>query len=171
MSSYVIDKKDLKAAAGFLAALAEYKMSGSRYLLWYYDYEQGKPANKVTFASQAEKLHIWNALSVQKQYRDKEPFIDTDLYLSELESAYKDTKQMILDWSWGRGDELKKACFRLHSFIHSVLYQIESEAEEEAAKQILFRWSDALLEVLRKIMYLDEACTSWGHFSTRESED
>lgn len=170
MSSFVVSKCELKKAAGFLAALAEYDMPGGRHMLWWYDYQTGKRATIDTFAAMAEKIHLLNALSVQQQYGDDMPEVDPELYSGAMQQAYTETRELIKSWSWRRGDGLKKALFRFGSFCDSVLYQIECEPASEAAESILYRWKNAAFDVLRKVEYLEDECTSWGDFSPMENE-
>jgi len=166
MSSFVISKSEYMKAAGFLAGLAEEKNCYREQLLRMWNYRDDRVMNDQDFIDAFTTLYKYNALSVQKQYKDKEAENDSKKYSKEFAATKKATKQMVLDWHLERNRNIEMTIYKFQSFSNSILYQIEDEELSTKARFFLAKVQMKLFEVLREFNGIsEEETTSWGDFN------
>lgn len=125
MSSYTIDKKEYIKAAGIVAGIAQESDRGhSRDKFWLYDYETQRNSTPEDFYRRFSECFTMNALSVQEQYQDEDPWTDGNEYRAEFSVAISAGKKL---YNHG-GDDLKNAVMELRQFFHSAIYQTEKYA-------------------------------------------
>lgn len=118
MSSFVIKKSEYMKAAGLVSGLAQ------ELKLWLYDYETQRNSTPEDYRRKFEECFTMNCLSVQEQYRENEPWTDSNAYKAEFEQFQKLGKQLV----YNGGESLTNAIRELQSFLDSALYQTEKEA-------------------------------------------
>ena len=166
MSSFVISKVEFMKAAAFCAALAEEKDCYREQLLRMWNSRDNKVMDEKDFIEAFTVLYKYNALSVQKQYHDKEAENDTKKYVKEIAETKKATKQMILDWHMERNHSIELAIYKFQSFSQSILYQIEDPEYSAKTQFFLAKLQIHLFKVLRNFNGIDEEeVTSWGDFN------
>lgn len=166
MSSFVISKSEYMKAAGFLAGLAAEKDCYREQLLRMWNSKDNRVMNDQDFIDAFTTLYNFNALSVQKQYKDNEPEADKNTYAKEFKAAKKATQQMVLDWHLERNRNVEMTIYKFQSFSSSILYQIEDPELSDKARFFLAKVQMKLFEVLRNFNGIsEEDTTSWGDFN------
>ena len=148
MSSFTICKKEYVKAAGIVAGIASVKK------LWVYDYQSGRNMTKEDYYNRFVECFEMNALSVQEQYHDESPELDSKEYRDVFNCAY----------SYGRTNaavspqHLPEIIMNLRSFFSSAEYQTEKEAYMFKMKSLF----NQILVELMKYMYTGPEVESWG---------
>jgi hypothetical protein len=152
-------------AAGFCAALAEEKDSYRENLLRMWNYRDDRVMNDDDFIEAFTKIYEYNALSVQKQYKDPTPESDSNTYEKEFKAAKKATKKLVLDSKINGSSNLETMIYKFSNFCSSVNYQIEDEKLSAKANGFLNKVQAHLFKVLIDIKHIHEESESWGDFN------
>lgn len=131
MSSYVVDKANYMKAAGAVYALVNGTFDKSLYIPWYRERYEGKRLEEALKKAFTECFEM-NALSVQEQYHDAEPWTDFNEYSDEFDEGRQ------LTYYIHSTEDKMTAVTILQNFFYRVLYQVESVAYE--AKMKAFFW-------------------------------
>lgn len=165
MSSFVIEKSEYIKAAGFCAGLAESKDCYREQLLRMWNYRDNRVMNDKDFIEAFTKLFEYNALSVQKQYKDDKPETDTNTYEKEFKAAKKATMQLVMNSQLYSNNKLEIMIYKFQSFSQSIMYQIEDPDYSAKTSFFLAKVQMKLFEVLKTSKGLSEETTSWGDFN------
>lgn len=125
MSSFTISKSDYIKAAGIVAGIAEASGRGNGCRqVWLYDYETGRNSTPEDYYRRFTECFEMNALSVQEQYHDSTPELDSGEYKAEFKAALQTGKRLYFE----QGEKLKNAIMELRQFFNSAIYQTEKQA-------------------------------------------
>lgn len=148
MSSFTINKKEYVKAAGIVAGIASIKK------LWVYDYQSGRNMTKEDYYNRFVECFEMNAISVQEQYSDESPELDSEKYTDVFNLAF----------DYGRTTaavephHLSEVIMNLRSFFSSAEYQTEKDAYMFKMKSLF----NQILVELMKYMYTGPEVESWG---------
>ena len=169
MSSFVVDKKELMKAAGFVAAFVEREEKHNGMYIWNCKYN--RPFNSEDVVASFELIHKMNAESVQEQYGDSEPYIDSESYINEFNQAKALTEKMLTFGKCWYADALKNNIYSFNQFSKSIMYQIENEKKHIQVKNFLNDINSRFIEILKNLDFNQFEIFSWGTFEMSDGTE
>ena len=169
MSSFVVDKKELMKAAGFVAAFVEREEKHNGMYIWNCKYN--RPFNSEDVVASFELIHKMNAESVQEQYGDSEPYIDSESYINEFNQAKALTEEMLTFGKCWYADALKNNIYSFNQFSKSIMYQIENEKKHIQVKNFLNDINSRFIEILKNLDFNQFEIFSWGTFEMSDGTE
>ena len=171
MSSFVVDKKELMKAAGFVAAFIDRDPESNGLYIW--NYKHNRRFNSDDVKASFELIHKMNAESVQEQYKDSEPEIDTKKYTKDFNTVKKLTEEMLtFRYAW-YAPALQNNIYSFSEFCRSIMYQIENEKKHTQVKNFLNDIQSRLIEILHNLE--PDRCAyeifSWGEFQVSDGTE
>ena len=169
MSSFVVDKKELMKAAGFIAAFVEREEKHNGMYIW--NYKHNRPFNSEDVIASFELIHKLNAESVQEQYNDSEPYIDSESYTKEFKKAKALTEEMLTFGKCWYADALKNNIYSFSEFSKSIIYQIENDKKQHQVKTFLNDINSRFIEILKNLDSNQFEIFSWGTFEMSDGTE
>lgn len=165
MSCYVINKQDYAKVGATLGAFTEIQSYYREPILYKYNFEKGKLSDWQDIQKDILKLFDINLKSVSESWnedlKDTEEIDQTECikYKEYIKKLWR-KRQMDIRYQ----TEFDKVMFSIYQFFRSVSYQIDNRELNEQANNIIGKYSNYLLEIMRESKHIENDTSCWGAF-------